>query len=335
MSFGLALASDFARRLPEVLLVLIYAYGLLLIVWPFILVLERRYSAGRRTPTSNFVFNAKVMLFNFVVTPIFWTMAVVASSAVAGFFGLPALPYPDFAWLSAVPVLGMGVQAIALYLTACFLGDFWYYWWHRMQHERPMLWEIHKLHHSDEDLNVTTLYRSHFLELAGQALVRGMTVGLVVDLEGVSEAPLAIVFAGLLPPVWDAFIHANVRFDRLRWLQPWLSTPQFHWIHHSTLPEHQDKNFAIWLPIFDVVFGTYYAPAVGEYPPTGLSSGERLQKIGSAQIDPIRVWVSALGARLFPRDDGPKGKGRLVSADGPGSPRRADASGEDARPLAR
>lgn len=50
--------------------------------------------------------------------------------------------------------------------------------------------------------------------------------------------------AGLLPPVWDFFIHANVSFDALRWFLPVLSTPQFHWIHHSKLPEHQDKNYA-------------------------------------------------------------------------------------------
>lgn len=301
MSLVSAIASEFAARLPEIVVLLTYAYGLLLVTWPVFLYVERRRPAGRRTPAANFVFNGKVMLFNLFVTPIFWTMAVVFSSLVARSIGLPVLPYPDFAWLSGLSVLGVVVQAIALYVTASFLGDFWYYWWHRMQHERPMLWEIHKLHHSDEDLNVTTLYRSHFLELAGQALVRGSTVGLVIDLDGAPQTALAIVFAGLLPPVWDVFIHANVRLDGLRWLLPWLSTPQFHWIHHSKLPEHQDKNYAIWLPVFDVVFGSYYRPALDEYPPTGLSSGERLESVWAAQIDPIRAWSAALAARLPPR----------------------------------
>ena len=238
------------------------------------------------------------MLFNLFVTPVFWALAVVLTSSVARLIGIPPLPYPDFAAFSSVPFLGGVLQALLFFLTAAFLGDLAYYGWHRAQHEIRPLWEIHKLHHSDEDLNVTTLYRSHFLELAGQALVRGLTVGLVIDLDSVPQSGLAIAFAGILPPLWDAFIHANVRLDALTRLLPWLSTPQFHWIHHSKLPQHQDKNYAIWLPLFDVVFGSYFRPATDEYPPTGLASDERIERVWSAEIDPMRAWGRMLGARV-------------------------------------
>lgn len=53
--------------------------------------------------------------------------------------------------------------------------------------------------------------------------------------------------------------HLNVRVGvgRLNWL---VSTPQIHRIHHSTQPEHEDKNFAAYFPVCDVLFGTYYPP---------------------------------------------------------------------------
>jgi sterol desaturase/sphingolipid hydroxylase (fatty acid hydroxylase superfamily) len=117
---------------------------------------------------------------------------------------------------------------------------------------------------------------------------------LLVDLRAEPESLLVILAAGLAPPVWDFFIHANVRMDYLHRLVPFLSNPQYHWIHHSKLPEHQDKNYAIWLPVFDVVFGSYYGPRVDEYPPTGLSSGEKIETVWEAQAGPLQAWLRML-----------------------------------------
>jgi sterol desaturase/sphingolipid hydroxylase (fatty acid hydroxylase superfamily) len=50
---------------------------------------------------------------------------------------------------------------------------------------------------------------------------------------------------------------------------PLLAGPQWHRIHHSTQPEHANRNFAAFFPFLDTLFGTYYAPRAGEYPPTG------------------------------------------------------------------
>ena len=285
---------EFARQVPEAFTLLFYAYGLLIVTWPVFLLLEWWTPVNRRTPRSNYLFNWKIVLSNVALTPVFYALAVTVSVSVARTFGLPLLPYPSLEWASGLPVVGMLLQGVMLFVASCFLGDCWYYWWHRMQHELPWLWELHKLHHSDESLNATTIYRSHFFELAGQALVRGLTVGLFVDLASGPQALIAVVAAGLLPPVWDIFIHANLRMDRLHRLVPFLSTPQYHWIHHSKLPEHQDKNYAIWLPLFDVVFGSYYRSRVDEYPPTGLSSGEPIDTLWEAQAGPFLGWARML-----------------------------------------
>ena len=286
--------AGFLHEIPAAVTLLMMAYGLLVVSWPVFLWMEWLSPVQPGTPRSNYLFNWKVVLCNLLLTPVFYAIAVAFSQALARVTGLPALPYPFAEWSLGIPVLDTLLQAVVLFFTAVFLNDFWYYWWHRMQHELPALWELHKLHHSDENLNATTIYRSHFLELAGQALVRGTTVGLLVDLSSGPQTVLAAVVAGLLPAVWDFFIHANVRIDALHRVLPVLSTPQFHWIHHSKLPQHQDKNYAIWLPIFDVVFGSYYAPALDEYPPTGLSSGERIETMWEAQAGPLLAWLRML-----------------------------------------
>jgi sterol desaturase/sphingolipid hydroxylase (fatty acid hydroxylase superfamily) len=85
---------------------------------------------------------------------------------------------------------------------------------------------------------------------------------------------------------------------------PFFSVPQYHWIHHSKMPQHQDKNFAIWLPMFDVAFGSYYRPSVDEYPASGLSSGEKIESLWEAQTGPFSAWLQMLKNRYARRPRG-------------------------------
>jgi len=292
--------AELLAQIPAAFELLLYAYGIFVVTWPVFLLLEKLAPVNAHTPRSNYVFNWKIVATNFLLTPLFYALAIAISVSVSRSLGLPLLPYPEHAWAAEIPVLGVALRSLVLFATACFLGDFWYYWWHRAQHEFPALWELHKLHHSDEHMNATTIYRSHFFELAGQALVRGLSVGLLVDLRAEPGALVVALAAGLLPPIWDFFIHANVRLPALGALVPFLSTPQFHRIHHSKLPEHQDKNYAIWLPLFDVVFGSYHRPQPDEYPPTGLSSGERIETLWEAQAGPFLAWARSLRGQRSP-----------------------------------
>ncbi|MEZ5572724.1 MAG: sterol desaturase family protein [Halioglobus sp.] len=229
--------------------------------------------------------------------PTFAAMIVLATVVMVSATGLPGLSLSTAEISVGMPYLDVLLQGAVIFLTACFLGDFSYYWWHRAQHKIPFLWELHKLHHSDENLNTTTIFRSHFLEPAGQALFKGLSIGLIFDTTETPQTLLAIVAGGFLPAVWDYFIHANVRIDALNRLLPIFSVPQFHWIHHSRMPEHQDKNFSIWLPLFDIAFGSYYRPRVDEYPPTGLSSGEKIESVWDAQTGPFKAWAQTLKER--------------------------------------
>jgi len=78
----------------------------------------------------------------------------------------------------------------------------------------------------------------------------------------------------------------------LPWLDRVLVTPQVHRIHHSVERQHQDKNFADALPIFDIVFGTYVKPTRDEFPTTGLSDGTPPPaKWWQAQLTPVAALL--------------------------------------------
>ena len=299
----LELQTEYFTQMSGTFTVLLFAYLSLLISWPVFLLMEKLTPVQTHTPRSNYWLNWRITLSNLLLAPAVAALVTLVTIHVARAIALPSLQISTIEISVGLAPVDLILQAIVIFFTACFLGDFWYYWWHRMQHKIPALWEMHKLHHSDENLNATTIYRSHFLEPAGQALIRGLSIGLIFDLTQAPATLLAVVAGGLMPVLWDYFIHANVKIDRLHRLLPFFSTPQYHWVHHSRLAQHQDKNFAIWLPLFDIAFGSYYHPRVDEYPATGLSSGEKIDSVWEAQTGPFKAWARSLGALLGGRSN--------------------------------
>jgi len=162
--------------------------------------------------------------------------------------------------------------------------DFFYYWFHRLQHASKWLWAEHALHHSEEQVNVTTSIRHHWLDKVLELFF------ILIPLQLIFRPPfLALATVGGILGMVGFSNHMNFKFGlgRLNWL---ITTPQSHRIHHSRLPEHLDKNFAAFFPLWDMIFGTYHAPAKDEYPPTGLSSGERVTTTRQALLLPFTMW---------------------------------------------
>ncbi len=183
-----------------------------------------------------------------------------------------------------------------IYLPAyLFTMDFLYYWYHRAQHRFPALWAVHELHHSDGELNVTTSYRTYWLEAPLQSILVGTPVLLLFG-RPAAEIGLA---AAITARFFLLFAHSNLRLP-LGPLTPVFVGPQLHRIHHSILPEHQDKNFAQLFPVIDVVFGTYRAPQSGEYPPTGTPGLASDASLMQTQLRPFSTWLDR-GLRMLGR----------------------------------
>ena len=172
------------------------------------------------------------------------------------------------------------------------IADFFYYWFHRLQHTLPFLWEQHKLHHAAESLNVTASVH-HWLEKPLQFLFIGIPYGLLVNISPIKTGLLVMLISH-----WDLFIHANLRLN-FGFLTPVFAGPQYHRIHHSVRPEHLDKNFAAYFPLYDIVFGTYWRPKAKEYPKTGLANGEKVTSIHQYLFLPFLHWNLMLRKSLL------------------------------------
>ena len=167
--------------------------------------------------------------------------------------------------LIELPTSGVGLLlSIACYALAMDAGE---YWFHRAQHRVPALWSLHSLHHSDPAVNVSTTYR-HFW---GDQFLKAISIYAVVGL--IFKVNTVVLTAYGFFTLYNAFLHTDVRVGFGRW-SAWLNSPQYHRLHHSSLREHHDCNFAQFFPVFDLLCNTYRGPKINEYPPTGLDTGE-------------------------------------------------------------
>ena len=127
------------------------------------------------------------------------------------------------------------------------------YWQHRLMHKIPLLWRLHRVHHTDTGFDVTTAVRFHPFEIA---LSMAIKLGLIA-LFGIPA--LAVLIFEILLSAGSLFTHANIRLPatferRLRWL---LVTPEMHRIHHSVHKEETNSNFCFNLSLWDRIFGSY------------------------------------------------------------------------------
>jgi lathosterol oxidase len=165
----------------------------------------------------------------------------------------PAMVLFDWARVPAVQATVQALPWVGQFLLMVLVSDLTQYWVHRAFHAVPFLWRFHAVHHSAEQMDWLAGSRLHLLDIA---VTRGLTYVPIYVL-GFAESPLVAYL--IFVSAQATFIHANVRFE-WRWLQWILATPRFHHWHHASEPEAVDINFAVHLPVLDVLFGTAYLP---------------------------------------------------------------------------
>ncbi len=127
------------------------------------------------------------------------------------------------------------------------------YFQHIMFHMVPLLWRLHRMHHTDPDLDVTSGSRFHPIEIVLSMVIK-MAAVLVLG-----PAPAAVLIFEVWLNATAMFNHGNVfiplKLDKLiRWI---LVTPDMHRIHHSIHRWETDSNFGFSLSWWDRLFGTY------------------------------------------------------------------------------
>ncbi len=170
------------------------------------------------------------------------------------------------------PVLGVGMATLAnqqgwglfnrlalpdwlALIASLLLLDLVIYTQHVLFHKIPLLWRLHRMHHSDTDIDVTTALRFHPLEIVISMLIKLAAITVL----GVS--PVVVMLFEVILNATAMFNHGNVKLPEsldqvLRW---WIVTPDMHRVHHSIRVEETNSNFGFNLPWWDRLFNTYRA----------------------------------------------------------------------------
>nr|WP_302469811.1 sterol desaturase family protein [Vibrio antiquarius] len=168
--------------------------------------------------------------------------AIIAQEQQWGLFNLLSLP----AWLNV--------------LLAVILLDFVIYVQHVVFHYVKPLWKLHRMHHADLDIDVTTGARFHPIEIIISMGVKIATVFIL----GVS--PIAIVVFEIVLNASAMFNHSNAKLalSADQKLRNVIVTPDMHRVHHSVIAKETNSNFGFFLSVWDRLFGTYRAqPELG------------------------------------------------------------------------
>ncbi|MFM7742289.1 MAG: sterol desaturase family protein [Verrucomicrobiota bacterium] len=140
------------------------------------------------------------------------------------------------------------LQVVEIYLLVDFSG----YWIHRLFHTGAW-WPFHAVHHSSEDLDWLSSVRVHPVNDIVDKFAQATPV-LLLGFDPLTTLGTAGFFT-----FYAIFLHADVDWD-FGPLRSVIATPVFHRWHHSKDPQAVDRNFAGLLPLWDILFGTYYMP---------------------------------------------------------------------------
>ena len=186
----------------------------------------------------------------------FTNLSLVAINTAVVRFSLPVLPVgmAYMAWERGWGILNMIVLPdwIRIFLAVIAL-DFIIYLQHVLFHFLPILWRIHRMHHTDLDLDVTSGNRFHPIEIVISIGIKLIAVALIG-----SPAGAVVVFEVLLNATAQ-FNHGNILLPEAvdRWLRLIVVTPDMHRVHHSVIPRETNSNFGFNQPWWDRLCGTY------------------------------------------------------------------------------
>ena len=160
---------------------------------------------------------------SYVVRPVALWLAAWTSQKPFGL--LNAFPLP--------PIVGFTAGFLLLDLT--------FYYWHRANHEIGLLWRFHNVHHIDPDLDVTTSFRFHFVEVLYSAGFRALQVAMI------GVAPATYIAYEFFFQAATLFHHSNMRLPigAERALNKIFVTPRMHGIHHSDFQSETDSNYSV------------------------------------------------------------------------------------------
>lgn len=153
-----------------------------------------------------------------------------------------------------------------LYWTLLFLGEDLMFWLeHYVDHASRFFWAVHVTHHSSEEFNLSTGFRSSVFMPFYRYLY-------FIPLILFGFKPLDILFMYALTQTYGILVHTQAIKKLPRWIEYIFVTPSHHRVHHASNIPYLDKNMGMVLIIWDRIFGTFTEELPDEPPRYGILS---------------------------------------------------------------
>lgn len=198
---------------------------------------RRSLSVGRlpRWPS-----NIGIVVVDALAVRLLVPAAALGASLYAAGHGIGLFHWLDLR-LSVAALLGFLILDLVIYAQ------------HVAFHHLPWLWRLHRMHHADLDIDVTTGLRFHPFEILISLAIK---IGVVIAF---GIPPVAVLVFEVVLNATSMFNHSNVsmppKLDRI--VRLLLVTPDMHRVHHSIVRAETDSNFGFNLPWWDRLFRTY------------------------------------------------------------------------------
>lgn len=254
-------------------------------------IFDRKVFLSRSAGVDYSMFVINRIMFGFISPLLLGQMAVAVGIYIA-LLNSGLVPAKVFEDLSKPLV-------VTLFSVTMFLADdLSKYLLHRWMHRWPILWSLHKVHHSAETLNPVTIYRNHPLEgviaLLRTTVVQGTVISLFYYLFDDSVSLFTIIGVNVLVFAFHVsgsnLRHSHIDIRYPRWIEHILISPCQHQLHHSIAEEHYDKNFGSALAIWDWMFGSLHVSEKEKDLKFGLlpSEGFKENTLWEMYVTPVR-----------------------------------------------
>jgi sterol desaturase/sphingolipid hydroxylase (fatty acid hydroxylase superfamily) len=155
--------------------------------------------------------------------------------------------------LKLASIASLDTPRIYNFIFSFLLIDLAQYINHRVHHKIPFLWKLHRLHHSEKDVNALTSFLHNPLEILSGFFI-------VVTIFFIFDIPIPVIIAyTLISSVQSAFTHLNILIPEKidKYLRFIIITPNVHRIHHSKDMKLGNSNFGQIFIFWDLIFRTF------------------------------------------------------------------------------
>lgn len=143
----------------------------------------------------------------------------------------------------------MDINSWFTWIFAFVIYDFFYYWFHRISHERQIFWASHVAHHQSEDYNLSTALRQ-----TGTGAFVSWVFYIPMFLIGIPS--YVFISVASLNLIYQFWVHSE-HIPKLGWFENYFVTASNHRVHHAQNEQYIDKNYGGVFIIWDRMFGTH------------------------------------------------------------------------------